>query len=151
MAEFLNGIEYWYWLIFGLVLLGLEILVFGAFFLWLGLAALVVGVLALFISSLLWSHQIIIWAVLSVIGAFGWQLYKKKHPSETGPTKMNRRGEQYVGRHFTLTKDIINGVGKLHVDDTRWRIVCDHDLPAGTKVKVTAVDGTSLRVEEFVS
>lgn len=151
MMEFLNGIEYWYWLIFGLVLLGLEILVFGAFFLWLGLAALVVGVLALFVTSLLWSHQIIIWAVLSVIGALGWQIYKKGHPSEDGPTKMNRRGEQYVGRHFTLTKDIINGVGELHVDDTRWRIVCDHDLSVGTKVKVTAVDGTSLRVEEFVS
>ena len=64
---------------------------------------------------------------------------------------MNRRGEQYVGRHFTLSHDIVNGVGELHVDDTRWKIVSHHDLPAGSKVKVTAVEGTSLRVEEFIS
>jgi len=149
--DFLNAIEYWHWLVLGLVLLGLEILVFGAVFLWMGIAALFVGVLLFLIPTLLWMPQILIWSVIAVIGAFGWQMYRKKNPAKDNAKGMNRRGEQYVGRHFTLAKDIVNGAGELHVDDTRWKIVSYKDLPAGMKVKVVAVEGTSLRVEEFIS
>ncbi len=149
--EFLNAIEYWHWLVLGVILLGLEILVFGAVFLWMGIAALVVGLLMLLIPTLLWMPQILIWSVVAVAGALGWQYYRKKNPGKDNAATMNRRGDQYIGRHFTLTKDIVNGVGELHVDDTRWKIVSHHDLPAGTKVKVTGVDGTSLRVEEHIS
>lgn len=148
---FMDTIEYWHWLIFGLLLLGLEIMVFGAIFLWLGIAALAVGLIVFVVPTLTWIPQILIWSVLSVVGAYGWQFYKKKNPSKEKPSTMNRRGEQYVGRHFTLMKDIVNGHGELHVDDTRWKIVSHHDLPSGMKVKVIAVEGTSLRVEEFIS
>lgn len=149
--EFLDNIVYWHWLVFGIILLGLEILVFGAVFLWFGIAALVVGVLVFLVPTLLWMPQVLIWSVLAVAGALGWQHYRKKNPPTDNARGMNRRGEQYIGRHFTLTKDIVNGVGELHVDDTRWRIVSQHDLPAGAKVKVVAVEGTSLRVEEYIS
>ena len=147
----MDYIEYWHWLVFGLTLIGLEILVFGAFFLWLGVAALAVGTLVFLAPSLSWMPQILIWSVLSVVFAFGWQFYRKKNPSKEKPSAINRRGEQYVGRHFTLTKDIINGVGELHVDDTRWKIVSAKDLSVGVKVSVIAVEGTSLRVEEFIT
>lgn len=146
-----ESLQYWHWLIFGALLIGLEILVFGAFFLWLGIAALVVGVSVFFLPILIWPHQVLFWAALSVIGAFGWQFYRKKHPAVNVAPTMNRRGEQYVGRHFTLTKDIVNGAGELNVDDTRWKIVSYKDFTAGVKVKVTSVEGTSLRVEEFIS
>ena len=149
--EFLTAIEFWHWLIFGIVLICLEIIVFGAFFLWFGIAALLVGLTVFFVPTLLWMPQILMWAVLSVIFAFGWQLYRSKNPSREKPSTINRRGEQYIGRHFTLTKDIVNGQGELHVDDTRWKIVSHHDLPAGTKVKVISVEGTSFRVEEYIS
>lgn len=148
---FLETIEYWHWLLLGLILIGLEILVFGAFFLWLGIAALLVGILAFLIPTLLWTPQILIWAVLSVVFAFGWHLYRKANPAKDNVPTLNRRGEQYVGRHFTLGRDILNGTGELRVDDTQWRIVSYKDFPAGSKVKVTAVEGTSLRVEEFTS
>ena len=41
---------------------------------------------------------------------------------------------------------IVNGVGKLHVDDSQWRI-SGADVPAGTQVRVVAADGSTLRVE----
>lgn len=151
MIEFLEGMEYWYWLVFGIVLLGLEAMVFGAIFLWFGLAALFVGLLVFIFPALLWMPQLLIWSALAVAGALGWQVYRKKNPAIEPRKGMNRRGEQYVGRHFTLTKDIVNGAGELHVDDTRWKIISHHDLPAGSKVKVAAVEGTSLRVEEYIS
>lgn len=147
----LEAIEFWHWLIFGLILIVAEIFVFGAILLWLGIAALVVGVLAFLLPTLLWMPSVLIWSVLSVALVIGWHLYRKKNPAKNNAPTINRRGEQIVGRHFTLTKDIINGTGELHVDDTRWKIVSYKYLPAGMKVKVTAVEGTSLRVEEFIS
>ena len=149
--EYLSNIAYWHWLIFGLVLIVLEIFVPSAIFLWPGIAALVVGVLAFSAPDINWTILIAIWGVLSVIFAFGCQFYKKNRKSMEPESTLNRRGEQYVGRHFTLTRDIVNGTGELNVDDTRWKIVSHHDLPVGMKVKVIAVEGTSLRVEEFIS
>lgn len=149
--EYLENIEYWHWLIFGVILLALEIVVFGAIFLWFGIAALVVGTLVFLIPTMMWMPQILLWSVLAVAGAVFWQQYRKNNPPADRAKGMNRRGEQYIGRHFTLTKDIVNGNGELHVDDTRWKIVSHHDLPIGTKVSVTGVEGTSLRVEEYIS
>jgi len=149
--EFFETLQYWHWLILGLILLGLEVLVVGAFFLWFGVAAIIVGIAALSFPALLWPGQILVWAILSVTTAAGWQIYSRQKKKMEPHSTMNRRGEQYVGRHFTLGKDIVNGVGELNVDDTRWKVVSHQDLSVGVKVKVIAVDGTSLRVEEFIS
>lgn len=59
---------------------------------------------------------------------------------------LNRRGEQYIGRVFTLTEPIVNGVGKVKVDDTTWKVNGD-DMEAGAKVRVVAIDGTVFKVE----
>jgi membrane protein implicated in regulation of membrane protease activity len=151
VMDFLNAVAYWHWLVFGLVLIMLEIFVPAAVFLWPGIAALAVGVLSFAAPGLGWMPLLLIWAVLSMALAFGWQFYKKTGRAGVPSSTINRRGEQYVGRHFTLAKDIVNNVGELRVDDTSWKIVSNRDFPAGTKVKVTAVEGTSLRVEEFIS
>jgi hypothetical protein len=39
---------------------------------------------------------------------------------ESDQPKLNRRGEQYVGRTFTLEEPIVNGHGKIRVDDSTW-------------------------------
>jgi membrane protein implicated in regulation of membrane protease activity len=59
---------------------------------------------------------------------------------------LNRRAEQYVGRVFTLSEPIVNGTGKIRVDDSSWK-VSGADCDANTKVKVISVDGTVLKVE----
>ncbi len=58
---------------------------------------------------------------------------------------LNRRGAQYVGRLFTLEQPIVNGVGKLRVDDTTWKIIGE-DCPVGTRVRVSGVESTVLKV-----
>ena len=148
---FLEALEFWHWLVLGLILIVAEAFVFGAVLLWFGIAAFFVGVLVFLIPSLLWMPSILIWALLSVVLAAGWHFYRKANPAKDNAPTINRRGEQIVGRHFTLMKDVVNGIGELHVDDTRWKLVSNQDLAAGTKVKVIAVEGTSLRVEEYIS
>ncbi|MCK4710234.1 MAG: NfeD family protein, partial [Gammaproteobacteria bacterium] len=59
---------------------------------------------------------------------------------------LNRRGEQYVGRTFTLDEPIVNGMGKIRVDDSTWKI-SGNDCDSGSKVKVTGIEGTIFKVE----
>jgi hypothetical protein len=85
-------------------------------------------------------------AVLSVVSLIGWRAYQRRHPTVSDQPNLNRRGAQYVGRVFTLDEAIVNGTGKIRVDDTTWKVAGD-DRPLGAKVRVTGVAGTVLTVE----
>ena len=66
-------------------------------------------------------------------------------PIETDRPLLNQRGAQYVGRQFHLDEPIVNGHGKIKVDDSIWK-VHGPDCPEGARVTVTGVDGTVLVV-----
>ena len=144
--EYLEQAEFWHWWIAAILLLVIETFAPGAVFLWLGIAAGMVGLVLLIFSGLGWEYQFLIFAVCTVGSAVGWRAYVRRHPTETDQPTLNRRGEQYVGRTFTLAEAIVNGKGKITVDDSTWKIEGD-DLPAGTKIQVTGVEGTVLKVE----
>ena len=90
--------------------------------------------------------QLFVFTVLSVISVVAWRVYLKNNPIQTDAPTLNRRGQQYVGRVFTLTEAIVNGVGKIKVDDTLWK-VNGKDAPVGKGVRVVKVDGAILQVE----
>ena len=144
--DWLAQVEYWHWWVLGVVLLILEVFSPGAFFLWLGVAAGVVGVVLLLAPELDWQIQLLLFAVLSVVSIAVGRTWLKRHPIETDLPTLNRRGEQYVGRVFTLEVPVVNGNGKIRVDDTTWKIRGD-DRPAGSRVRVSGVDGTVLLVD----
>lgn len=141
----LEQVVYWHWWVFGLGMLILEAFMPGAIFLWTGISAGIVGLLLLLFPGMGWEWQFLLFGVLAVSSVVAWKKYRPHAPASDRPT-LNRRGEQYVGRSFTLEEPIENGIGKLVVDDTTWRI-SGSDLPAGRRVQVTGVDGTTLRVE----
>jgi len=138
-------LTYWHWWILGALLIILEVFAPGAFFLWLGIAAGVVGGLVLLMPNLSWEYQVLSFSVLSVVSIIIWRKYFRQTAADTDQPALNRRGEQYVGRLFTLQEPIVNGNGKIRVDDSTWKIE-GKDCAAGTRVKVTGVDGTILRV-----
>jgi len=70
----------------------------------------------------------------------------KRYPIRTDEPRLNRRGEQYIGRVFTLEEPIVNRHGKIRVDDSTWKIEGD-DCRPGTNVRVVGVDGVVLKVE----
>ena len=138
--------KFWHWWIFGAVLLIVEVAAPGAFFLWMGVAASVTGLALLVFPSLGWEYQFLVFALFSVVSIVAWRRYLKSRPIETDKPMLNRRGEQYVGRTLTLAEPIVNGIGKVRISDTTWKIEGD-DMPEGTKITVTGVDGTVLKVE----
>ncbi len=146
-VAFLEGLQFWHWMILGLGLAVIEVLAPGTFFLWLGIAAGLTGMLLLAIPGLGWQVQLIVFGVLSVAIVAGWRYYLIRRPTQSDDSTLNRRGEQYVGRVFALVEAIVDGRGTVRVGDSNWR-ADGPDLPAGTKVRVTGVAGTVLMVEK---
>lgn len=141
----IEAISYWHWWILAVALVILEVFAPGAFFLWLGIAAGVVGVLVYLVPSLGWEYQVLAFSLLSVISIIVWRKFFRAQPSDTDQPNLNRRGEQYIGRLFTLNEPIVDGLGKIRVDDSTWKIRGE-DCPVGSQVEVTGVDGTILKV-----
>ena len=147
MTGLLAQIDYWHWLILGGVLLLVEVAAAGFFFLWLAVAAAITGLVVLVFPDLGWQYQLMLFSGLSVISIAVFRRYQRNNPEPTDQPALNRRGEQYIGRSFTLEQPITNNVGVIRVDDSTWRI-SGADLPAGASVRVVGADGVILKVEQ---
>ena len=141
----LDQLGHWHWWILTAALIILEVFAPGAFFLWLGLAAAAVGGIVYFAPSIEWEYQVLLFSVLSVISIIIWRKFFRQTASDTDQPNLNRRGEQYVGRVFTLDEAIVDGMGKIRVDDSTWKIRGEN-CPVGTQVEVTGTSGTILEV-----
>ncbi len=139
-------LDFWHWWILAAALIILEVFAPGAFFLWLGIAAGIVGAVVFLMPQMAWEYQVLIFSVLSVISIIIWRKYFRQRPADTDQPALNRRGEQYIGRTFTLEEPIHNGIGKIRVDDSTWKIRGEN-CAVGTRVEVTGVDGTILEVK----
>ena len=139
-------IVFWHWWILSGVLLILELTSPTFFFLWIGIAAAAVGFLVLLIPGMPLEVQLVSFGIMAVVAVVAWRKYRETHPPESEQPLLNQRGLQYNDRIFTLDHPIINGVGKVVVDDSTWRVK-GPDLAAGLRVRVTGVDGTVFIVE----
>jgi inner membrane protein len=145
MSEMFVTLGSWNWLIFGVLLMALELLAPGVFLFWLGLAALLVGLLS-FAIDLSWQTQLLLFAVFAACAVPLWRrlALSGKAVSQSNPF-LNKRADALIGRVFTLEKPIIDGSGTVRIDDTIWR-VAGPDTPAGSRVKIVQADGASLTV-----
>ncbi|MDB5511755.1 MAG: hypothetical protein JWR08_1238 [Enterovirga sp.] len=137
-------IEPWTWLILGLVLFGLEMVAPGVFLLWLGIAALLTGLIG-YALDLSWQAAFVVFALLALASVLvGRALMHRSGPA--APGDLNRRGEALIGRTFVLDQPMVSGEGRIRVDDSVWRVL-GPDLPAGAAVRVVRLDGATLVVD----
>lgn len=134
----------WSWFVVGLALLALELIVPGGYFLWLGAAGILTGVLA-FIPGLEWPWQVTIFGVLALAIVVGWTLVSRNRRPTTDSPFLNRRADRLVGHEGLLDEPIADGAGRLKVGETIWRVE-GPDLAAGQKVRVVAAEGAVLKV-----
>lgn len=143
----LDNLVYWHWVVFGLVLFILEMLAPGAIFMWFGAGAVLVGGLIYFFPGIQWEMQMLIFAGISFASIFIWKKMRQNKPEDdTESGTLNQRGKALVGRQVPLVEAIRNGVGRVQIDDTFWRVE-GSDLDQGTLVKVVDTDGATLKVE----
>jgi membrane protein implicated in regulation of membrane protease activity len=145
MTEMFSTLGTWNWLIFGIILMALELLAPGVFLFWLGLVALLVGLLS-FAFDPSWQLQILMFAIFAAAAVPLWRRVARTNSavSKSNPF-LNKRADALVGRVFTLEKPIIDGAGTVRIDDTIWR-VAGPDTPAGNRVRIVQADGASLTV-----
>jgi membrane protein implicated in regulation of membrane protease activity len=136
---------FWHWWAFGGALLIVEAFAPGFVFLWLGIAAGVVGTLLWLAPGIGADFQILIFAALSVASVLGWRRWRDAHPAPSDQPHLNRRGAQHVGQRGQLVEPITNGRGRISLGDSSWTVT-GPDLPAGQTVEVTGAEGVVLQV-----
>ncbi len=140
------SVEFWYWWVLALLLLGIELLIAGFFFIWIAIAGFFTGCLVWIASEINFIGQTLIFSITSVISIIFWKIYVKNHPLQTDQPLLNKRGAHYIGRVFNLIEPIQNGQGKIKVDDSLWKVY-GKDSPVNTRVKIVAIRGTVFDVE----
>lgn len=138
----------WSWLVLGFILLALEIVVPGVFLVWIGLAAIVTGILSIALWDAgfwPWQAQVLVFLLLSLIAAWAGARLVRSRETLTDEPLLNQRAEQLVGRTAVLDEAIREGRGRIRLGDTLW-LVTGPDLPAGTRVRVVAARGGELSV-----
>lgn len=135
------------WGALALVLFAAEALAPGAFMLWIGIGAAAVFVLVAVFAEIPLLWQVVAFVVLSVVSIQCYRRWGRSHDRQSDQPLLNRRAEQLIGRVVVLDQAIIAGNGRAKVDDAFW-VVAGPDLPAGSPVRVVAVEGMTLKVQQ---
>lgn len=145
LIETIAGMGAWAWVIAGIVLLALELVVPGGFFLWLGISGLITGLAAMF-QPIGWAWQFLLFGGLSLVTIFAWLRYMRGRTDTSDRPLLNERAARFIGQEMLLAEPIRGGFGRVALGDTTWR-VAGPDLAAGVRVRIVGHDGALLRVE----
>jgi len=141
-------IEWWHWLVLGLVLVIAELASAGGFYvIFFGIAALVVGILAgLGFAGPLWV-QLLLFSVLSVATLL---LFRGRLLEWMQPDPQRPEVDSLIGEIGLASEDFAPGViGRVEVRGATWsaRNAASAPVVRGTRVRVVRVDGLTLHVE----
>ncbi|ANU37165.1 NfeD family protein [Vibrio scophthalmi] len=147
MIELLDTFTHWHWLALGLALLAAELLGAAGYLLWLGISALLVGLL-LSLLPLSWQLQWVSFGAFALVTTWLWWRRQLKQDQESDESRtLNQKEKQLIGQVITLEDAIPAGKSRIRVADTTWSAYCEQSLPAGTVVKVIELDGITLIIQ----
>ena len=151
VLSFIQALGPWTWVAIGLLILGIEIMMPSTLLLWPGLSALAVGFITLILGTDAaiwpWQAQVLVFLILAVVLAIiGKRIMKNRKYNESENPILNERGAQLIGQTAILADPISNGMGRVKIGDTTWRVKGD-DTKAGAKVTVVDYDAGTLIVE----
>ncbi|MDB6097075.1 MAG: nodulation efficiency family protein [Francisellaceae bacterium] len=145
--ELLNHLNAWHWLGLAALLFITEMLVSTSFFLvLLGSAALILSIVSACFPSMNGITQLLLFAFESIGVVIIWRFYLKLKPHTKNKLMLNQRARRYVGKILVLEEAIINGQGKVKIEDSIWT-VSGEDLPKGAKVEIIGCEGMILKIK----
>lgn len=134
----------WGWWIAAVILAAAEIFVPGVFLIWLALAALITGAIALLFGPPL-AVDLAIFAVAAIASIYiGGNVYRRN--ATTSEPLLNNRGARMIGTRVTICEAIVGGQGRATDGDSFWSAK-GPDMATGTIATVTAVEGNTVVVE----
>ena len=141
------GVKFAFWSIAALLLFAAEAMAPGAFMLWFGFAAAAMAVVVLALPELGWVWQAILFSLFAFISVVVYRKWFRGRGPRSDKPLLNQRANQLIGHVTALDQAIVNGRGRVQIADAFW-VVEGPDLPAATTVRVVAVDGMTLKVQE---
>jgi len=145
VRQLLSNLGVWHWFALALILIIFEIILNSGFLLWIAIASGIVGLVVALFADITWLSQLLIFGIIASLTCIIGQVYFRKASRPVAGYRLNRRGEQYIGRSFILSEAIVNGVGHIQVDDTLWKVK-GPDRASGERVKVVGMEGVILIV-----
>lgn len=146
---------YWYWLVFGMILVLLELAVPSFTIFWFGLGALIVGALLLVAPGISLTGQILVWVIASCAFVLFW--FKVLKPRMTDRTHAGISREAVLGETGMVTRvpegerrgEMRFAVPMLGSDT--WPFICDDDVVVGERVMVQDVSGNTMMVKKVTN
>jgi len=135
------------WAAVALLLFAAEAMAPGAFMLWMGFAAVVVFVAVLLVPGIPLLAQVAAFILLSFVSIQIYRRWFRRSEPQSDRPHLNQRANTLVGHVAKLDQAILNGRGRVQIADAFWEVE-GPELPAGTPVRVVAVNGMTLKVQE---
>jgi membrane protein implicated in regulation of membrane protease activity len=143
-------VEWWYWIVAGFCLIGLELIVPSFTIIWFGLGALVVALLAFLWPSFPVAGQVFLWSIASICFTVMWFkfLKPKNDRSHAGMSKEGIVGETGIiirGTADSYARGTIRfRISVLGADE--WSCYSEEVLRVGDSVRVVDIEGQILKV-----
>ncbi|TAH37754.1 MAG: NfeD family protein [Alphaproteobacteria bacterium] len=138
---------HWGWFTLAAILIIMEVVSPTFFFIWPGIAAACIGVLAIISPDMGLTPRLAVFAILTFVFAAGWKAYIKKYPTQSDDPNLNNRAAQLIGRTGIVIEAIKDGRGRVRVGDGAW-IAEGPDCPEQTVVTIESAQSTTLRVRK---
>ncbi|MBA4502353.1 NfeD family protein [Marinobacterium marinum] len=145
-------IEYWHWVVFGMLLILAELVLPSFTVFWFGLGAFLLAVLMWLQPDLSLSLQLVAWAVSSSLFALGW--FKLVRPLMVDRTKAGIAREAVLGE----TGQVIQVPqpprrGQMRfatpvLGDDEWEFICDEPVELGDRLMIVEISGNTLIVKK---
>ncbi len=145
-------VQYWHWLVFGMILIMAEIFIPSFTIFWFGLGGLVVGGLTLLFPGTGFTRQLLVWAIASCGFTFLW--FKFIRPRMTDRTRAGISREAAIGETGQVIREPNRGRrGMVRfaiplLGSEEWPFICDSAVFAGDRVTVTEFSGNALVVKK---
>jgi len=142
--------EWWYWIIAGFCLIGLELIVPSFTIIWFGFGAVFVGVVSFLLPGFPVSGQVFLWSLASICFTVTWfRFFKpKKDRSHAGMSKEGIVGETGIiirGTDDSYGRGTIRfRISVLGADE--WSCYSEEVLKVGDSVRVVDIEGQILKV-----
>ncbi|HTO20427.1 MAG TPA: NfeD family protein [Pseudomonas sp.] len=142
-------IEWWYWVVGGVLLILLELAIPAFFVLWFGLGALLVGLLMLLAGDLSLTTQLLVWGIGSVAMVALWfRVFRRdRHKTLIGTADGTVLGE--VGLLVGAVEPFQRGKVRFQrpiLGADEWVCVAETAIAAGERVRVVSVEGSFIKV-----
>ncbi len=151
LIEFLQTMPFWYWWVFAVVLLSIELLTGSTYFFWPAIAAVAAGFLDIGPLDGQWQLQLLVFAVVTILLSIYAPSRVKPwiHRTQADHLTLNERGAQKIGRRATVSQAFHNGTGKVRLGDTLWLAESEtgEDFAEGAQVMIAGAEGSKLFVK----